>query len=162
MKPIIVDKIDTLYLISEKGIVYNTVTKKYLRGNIRGDGYHRVKLHFADKAIAYYVHRLVALAYIPNINEYEQINHIDNNRSNNCVSNLEWTTQQLNIKHKIDQDRQAKGLKHGQCKLSENDVLEIRQKYSSGEVSQRFLAAKYSVDQGLIWRIIHRKIWKHI
>ena len=56
----------------------------------------------------YTIHRLVALAFIPNPENKPHINHIDNNRYNNHVNNLEWVSQKENLKHAYDQGRMSK------------------------------------------------------
>ena len=57
-----------------------------------GHGYMAVELWKGDKSKRCYVHRLVASAFIPNPNNYPQVNHKDEDKSNNNVSNLEWCT----------------------------------------------------------------------
>ena len=59
-------------------------------------GYKEVRLSKNSKKKPYLVHRLVAIHFISNPNNYPQINHKDENKSNNCVSNLEWCTQKYN------------------------------------------------------------------
>lgn len=61
--------------------------------------YQRVELRNENKNRLYRVHQLVALAFIPNPNNYKQINHIDGNPHNNKVSNLEWCSAAHNIQH---------------------------------------------------------------
>ena len=62
-------------------------------------GYRRVKLRFNGRARSLLIHRLVAEAFIENNKNYEVINHIDGNRGNNMVENLEWCTQKHNVIH---------------------------------------------------------------
>lgn len=68
--------------------------------------YRRVTLSKNSKTKRYQVHRLVAQAFIPNSGNLPFVNHIDNDGTNNSVSNLEWCTQATNMKHSSDQGRQ--------------------------------------------------------
>lgn len=62
-------------------------------------GYMQVSLYKDAVETRYKVHRLVASVFIPNPNNYPQVNHIDGNKANNTVSNLEWVTCSQNVKH---------------------------------------------------------------
>ena len=71
---------------------------KLLKFNIRS-GYYNVNLNNHRKRKNFQVHRLVAFAFIPNFDNKPIINHIDENRLNNKVDNLEWCTQKENVLH---------------------------------------------------------------
>ena len=76
------------------------ITKRTLKGSILKTklvyGYEYVSLSKDNKLKSYRVHRLVAKAFIPNPNNYPAVNHKDEDRSNNNVSNLEWCTYKYN------------------------------------------------------------------
>lgn len=78
------------YLINEQGKVLNTRTNKYLKGDINNIGYHRVTLYDNKRKQRFFIHRLVATLFLPNPNNLPEVNHIDGNKDNNNVSNLEW------------------------------------------------------------------------
>lgn len=88
------------YIITENGNVYSIIFKRYLLSNI-ANGYQRIELSNKGKKKKFYIHVLVARLYIinpePDIRKY--VNHIDGNKQNNCVTNLEWVTQKENIIH---------------------------------------------------------------
>lgn len=91
------------YYVTDNGDVYsrnykNTGRVKKMALTKRPDGYLRITI----KGKGYYVHRLVAEVFIPNPENKEQVNHIDGNKTNNCVSNLEWTSRSENVKHAYD------------------------------------------------------------
>lgn len=67
--------------------------------HVRG-GYLRVGFSTGSKKVTKRVHRLVAETFIPNPNNWTEVNHKDCNPSNNCVSNLEWCTSEYNIKYR--------------------------------------------------------------
>lgn len=87
------------YYISSKGRVWNSKTKRLLKGDISNKGYLRVHLHNKNIQRKYSVHRLVALAFIVNPNCKKTVNHIDGDKLNNHIENLEWLTLKENIKH---------------------------------------------------------------
>ena len=111
-----------------------------------------------------YVHRLVAQAFIPNPENKPQVNHLDNNPSNNNVSNLEWTTQKENMEHCAKQGRNAinifRGESHPNSKLKNIDVIKIRE--MKGKKSNREIGKVFGVSKGAVQRIISRTGWTHI
>lgn len=108
MKQIIVNNISTWYYITEDGKAYNSKTGKYLKGQKNyKNGYISYNLTMPDGSKSrQYAHRLVAKAFISNSNPKEKIevNHIDGNKENNYVDNLEWVTPKENQKHAIDNE----------------------------------------------------------
>ena len=86
------------YAITIDSKVYNIKTNKLLKQNINGRGYYQVNLFNNKVSNTLRVHRLLMEAYYP-INEKLDVNHIDGNKLNNKLSNLEWVTRRENIKH---------------------------------------------------------------
>ncbi len=91
----------TNYEIDKCGNVFNTKLNRLLRGSVSTKGYRRICLTKDDKEETHYVHRLVAETYISNPLNKPQVNHIDKNKLNNCLTNLEWTTDIENKQHNI-------------------------------------------------------------
>lgn len=87
------------YCIDINGNVFNTITKKYLQGSIGENGYRYYRLSKNGKKKMFYAHRLVAEIYLDNPNELPVVNHIDGNKLNNNVDNLEWMTYSENTQH---------------------------------------------------------------
>lgn len=110
MKQIIIDNIRTSYYITEDGKCYNSNTGKYLKGQENyKNGYFSYNLTMPDGSKKRcFAHRLVALAFIPNDDKNKnQVNHIDGNKLNNCVDNLEWVTQSENQQHALKHELRA-------------------------------------------------------
>ena len=100
-KNIILDKIEYNYDISNRGNIRNTQTNKLLKQSIRSQ-YYSVSLCKNNKKKTYNVHTLVAKMFIDNPNNCKVINHIDGNKLNNNVENLEWCTFKQNTAHALD------------------------------------------------------------
>lgn len=90
-----------LYEINECGVLRNVKSKKVVTGSMEKNGYQRVRIEnkCLGGVIRTSIHQLVAEAFLPNPNGFTEINHIDTNKQNNHVSNLEWTDHSGNMKH---------------------------------------------------------------
>lgn len=87
------------YYITSCGKVWSFKSNKFLSLKKHKYGYLYIDLYNENERSRFYVHRLVAQAYIPNPENKLQINHIDGNKKNNCVKNLEWNTPSENLQH---------------------------------------------------------------
>jgi hypothetical protein len=130
MKKIVIDNVETEYSASECGNIFSHKRNKYLKPVKFKNGYLIVSLCLANGKIKQYlIHRLVAIAFINNPLNLPQVNHIDSNRENNSLDNLEWVTPKDNTQHKIDMGRGQYGEAIGTSVLTESQVLEIRCNY---------------------------------
>jgi hypothetical protein len=85
------------YEVSDAGEVRVASTKRLVNSVDNGEGYLQVPLPArGNRNIKRYVHRLVAIAFLPNPNGYPQVRHHDGDNGNNCASNLRWGTQAQN------------------------------------------------------------------
>lgn len=151
-----------LYKVSNTGKVYSYfytlrgIKNRLLKGFVKKSGYTVVSLSKDKKFKTCSVHRLVAQAFIINHSNKPDVNHIDNNRSNNCVSNLEWCTNEENRKHCVVQKRHSHNETHSNSKLTLQNVKNIR----NSDLLNKELASKYSVDVSIISKVKNNKIWK--
>ena len=94
------------YLISNTGLVKTKsrqgTNERLLKGSVDHTGYLRVNLINDKGSRSFAVHRLVCLMFIPNPENKRTVNHIDGNKLNNCLSNLEWMTHSENHRHAYD------------------------------------------------------------
>ena len=107
------------------------------------------------------VHRLVAEVFIPNPENKSQVNHIDGNKSNNHVTNLEWVTPAENMQHAIDTGLRSIGADITHSKLTEEDVIEIINLFDNGIIDSE-IAKEFNVTAGVISSIRFGKTWKHV
>ena len=133
-------------------------------------GYMTVGFTVSDVKTNKYVHRLVAEAFILNTENKPQVNHIDCNKKNNHVSNLEWCTNSENHIHatknglnKLHLHRVAySGEENGRSLLTKEQVLEIKQKYIPYKYSAKKLSKEYNVSESCITHILNNTSWKEI
>jgi hypothetical protein len=88
--------------VSSKGNIRNKVDLSLKRLSKAGRGYPTIKGKIQGKTIQCYIHRLVAESFIANPLNLPQVDHIDNNKENNCVSNLQWITNRDNARKQIN------------------------------------------------------------
>jgi hypothetical protein len=125
-------------------------------------GYLRTCLTYGCKKETSSIHRLVALAFIPNPENKNSVNHKNTIKKDNFISNLEWNTQKENVNHAYDNNLVPfmQGERHGASKLTEKDVLEIRS--LRGIISGVELSKRYNISTSVICAIFKKRIWKHI
>ena len=90
------------YIITRDGMIYNSQRNKYLVSVKNTGGYMFVSLSGEEIRKSFSVHRLVALLFIENPNNYLEVNHIDFDKANNKVDNLEWISRSDNMKHNFN------------------------------------------------------------
>ena len=156
----------SLYSVTKDGRIY---TYRYRKGWITGAtdklGYKRLNaVDDTGKRSNLYVHRAVAMTYLPNPKGKPHVNHKDNNPSNNHISNLEWCTAKENRAHAAKQNRlpRLQGDTNGNHKYSRELVKKIRSLYESGRYSQSEISRKYGVPTPTIHVIVKRKQWSNI
>lgn len=132
-------------------------TKKNNRGYIMANIY----LDGEEKTVL--IHRLVALAFIENPHNFPEVKHLDGNKNNNCVNNLEWVSSKENQNH-----ARVNGLsnQHGQnsvnSKLKDYEAIQIREMWDTGKYKKVELSKLFNVSTSVIDRIIRRKAYAHI
>lgn len=97
-----------LYAVTSCGKVWSYHSNKFLKPRINKGGYLQVNLSINGKAKNYYIHRLVAEAYIPNPNELPQINHRDECKEHNWLNNLEWCDGKYNSNYGTHNERMGR------------------------------------------------------
>lgn len=127
------------------------------------DGYLMLTLYDdTGKQVTRRVHRLVALAFIPNLNNLPEVNHKDSDKQNCHDWNLEWCTTQNNIIHGFQHNLYPQGERHHKATLTDTQIQQIRASYipRHQKFGQAALARKYNVSQSAIFNIIHENTRK--
>lgn len=153
-------KVEDNYLVSNLGKVLNIKRKTFMKTRLDKQGYEVLILQINGESVNCKIHRLVAMAFLPNIENYPQVNHKDGDKCNNTITNLEWCTAALNNQHAFDLKLRTSGEEHYRAKLTKEDVKEIRFLLSN-KVSQRRIASMYPVGRTTIAKIANGEIWKH-
>lgn len=153
------------YLVSSWGRVFNKVGNFFPKMRIDEKGYLVIGIdtHYDNwkdgngfRSTSVRVHRLVAMTFIDNPQQKETVNHKDLNKLNNLVSNLEWMTNEENVKHAYDNEaRNSRGYKY----FTREEINEIRTKHQNG-VMISVLAREYSKDVKTISNIVNHVSYK--
>ena len=138
--------------------------EKNLKFSSDKDGYLRVNLKVKQKSNTKIVHRLLAIAFIENVDNKPQVNHINGIKSDYRIENLEWVTLSQNRQHAYDTGLQnansRKGEKNNFSKLTNEQVLEIRKMYIPYKFTNKMIAKIYNVTEGCISGITSKRNWK--
>lgn len=155
-----IDGYDGKYLCSKCGSIFNTEIGREISSRFNSTGYVRVNLYKDGKAKTETVHSLVIKTFIGKRDEGMQINHIDGDKTNNDLSNLEYVTPQENSEHAILIGLvNPVGSSNANSKLFASDVINICEKYDAGGVTQQQLADEYGIVQVAVSDILCGKRW---
>jgi len=152
------------YAVDDQGNIFSLPKKtrkgiRILKSSVGKNGYPMLDLCKDGKIKRFLVHRLIAQTLLPNPNNKEQVNHINGNKLDNRLENLEWNTRSENQKHAIKIGlRSAKGEKNSQSKITEQDVLYIRKSEEKGSI----LAKKFNISHSSICDIRKGRSWSYL
>lgn len=148
---------------------YRLIKGRILKPKLDKKGYLRIGLTKNNKQKMHLIHRLVAETFVANPYGYKIINHIDGNKTNNHISNLEWCTQQHNIKHAYDNklkkgvSAEHKGSKNPKSKLTEEEVLLILENKKNGvHLKACYVLFKDKISLTGFEQIWYGYRWKHL
>ena len=149
------------YEIAPEGFVRNLRTGRVLKTDINKSGHHRVTISVDGCAERFYLHRLVAVKYVPNPESKPFVNHKDGNKDNNSFENLEWVTCQENTQHAFDMGLRHSGSKAYQAKLTEEVVINVCELLVQG-LRRAEIMGVTGVSKTQFDDIRSRKSWKRI
>ena len=167
---------DNVYMVSNLGRVksldryiyqknkHGGITKRLLKGRVlrpclnKNRGYVYVTLQIQGQKENAKLHRLVCKSFYLNPHLKPDVNHIDGDKLNNRADNLEWVTREENMQHAL-----ANGLTtcRYNAKLSENEVLKIRDYYENG-MSLGAITNLFDVTKATICRVVNNKVWQNV
>jgi len=125
-------------------------------------GYLQVNLYRNEQGHTRKVHRLVLEAFVGLCPPDMECRHLDGNKINNQLENLQWGTSKENKDDMNKHDMTCKGKRNGQAKLTEEGVVAIRETYRCGNISHRQLAKLYGVSKSAITSLLRKESWKHL
>lgn len=140
-----------LYIIHEDGNIFSVKLNRFLKGSDH-QGYTRYKIFIEGERKSLLGHRIVAMTFLPNPDNLAEVNHIDGNRSNNNLSNLEWVSREGNQQHAFRTGLNSnKGSKNGKAEMDETTSRQMYLELLSGktilEVSKEFGYSKSSLSK---------------
>lgn len=141
------------YEITTSGDVINKKTGRKVKPQINGRGYYRISI---GKKLRF-IHRLVAEKYIPNPDNKPQVNHIDGNKLNNRVENLEWVSNQENHDHAKNNGLLKKGEECSWAKLTQGQVDFIRE---HSEIDSKEMAKVFGISDSHVREIRRNESWR--
>lgn len=100
--PVDLNGFESKYKVTNDGRIYSEYLGDFLKPFYSKGGYVRVKLNYGDRSKKFMMHRLVALAFIPKPEGKDVVDHINRNRADNRVENLQWVTQQENTQLAVE------------------------------------------------------------
>lgn len=152
---------EAVYDVSENGVVWRLWKSgdRPLKNSVSARGYERVQLSTRNRTADYFVHRLVAAAFLGPRPHDMCVNHKDGNKRNNHWTNLEYVTTKDNELHAVTNGLKACGERHGRSRFTRDQVVLIRQRAIAGE-SKYELAMEFDTSWNQINNIVSGRTWR--
>lgn len=160
------------YAVSNFGQVKRIVRPKRGRGRVGallkarvpgGGSYPAINLSLDGISTQWYVHRLVARAFIGPCPIGQEVNHIDGNKTNPRLDNIEYVTRSENQLHAFQRGLNSrKGERNQKAVVTASDVLAIRAEYTGAYGQCAALARRYGVSHAAMQDIVHGRNWPHL
>jgi hypothetical protein len=147
------------YKISNTGDVYSLLSKKILEPGLGTNGYKLVILRKNGKSKTKYIHVELAKVFLGARPTGYVINHIDANKRNNKVTNLEYVTQKQNLDHSEKLGRLNRR-DNGSTKINFERAREIKELYAAGGITHRELGEQFGLARNTITQIMNDYIWR--
>lgn len=159
-----------LYKVYSDGRIWSKNRSRFMSAGDNGNGYKYIFLHNKGTKKRIYVHRLIAQLFIPNADNLPQVNHVNGDKGDNSVTNLEWCSLESNMQHawknglcKPHESQKEAAKRNAKLRrvFSDEDVFEIRYLYAMGA---RFfkIAKEFGVTDNAIRNIINYKTYKEV
>ncbi len=150
------------YSISCQGNIFSKKAGKELKPFKNHNGYLRISLRGSTRKNLY-VHRLVGGAFLVKKEGMEEINHLDGNKLNNSVTNLEWCTPSQNVQHAYSTGitKPAKGILHHNSKLDPEKVKHIRVLRGNG-MTLKSIGDKFGISFSHVRKIVSKGSWREV
>lgn len=152
------------YVACNDGTIWSNKSNRELKCRDDKNGYYRFNIIFKGNHTTLMMHQVICKAFKENPDNKPQINHVDGNKKNNHIDNLEWCTCKENIRHAYDSglcDKTKYG-NHHLSKLKPEDVLYIKRELKSKEKSLAELARMFNVSSHSIYCIKVGKSYRYI
>ena len=157
-----IPEIKDLYMINDKGEIFSDNSGRMKTRYRAGSNYRIINFMTQEgKKRTFRVHRLVAMAFLPNPQNKQEVNHIDGNKENNSLENLEWATRQENAQHAVDTGL-IKPRKGEDCSFSILTREQVEEVFALREkgLLQREIAEIMNCTPSNISYILRGKTWR--
>lgn len=140
------------------GVVIH-IKGKILKTPVGNHGYPRCGFFRRGRGVIVSVHVIVALSFHGKCPAGQEVRHRDGKKKNNRDSNLKYGTRADNEADKVRHGTSNRGERSGSAILKRDQVIEIRRRYSTENISQKNLGSQYGVSENAIHHIVNRSTW---